>query len=105
MDGGQFTARVHGDPLMVGQALHQVVRHGVAQVITAGQDVDVAGAARKKQGRLAGGVGAPDHDGVAPGDRVGLQLARGVVDATALQVGQARQIQPPVAHAAGDDHR
>src|SRR6185295_10596371 len=105
MDGGQFAARVHGDPLVVGQALDQVVRHGVAQFIAADQDVDVAGVAREELGRLSGGVGAPDHDGVAPGDQVGLQLACGVVHATALQVGQAGQVQAPVPHAAGDDHR
>ena len=104
MDRGQLRARVDGDPLVVGEALRQVVRHRVAEVVTANQDVDLAGVPSQEQGRLAGRVGAADHYGVPAGDHLGLELARGVVHAATLEVSEARQVQAPVPDAAGDDH-
>ncbi|HEY1623928.1 MAG TPA: hypothetical protein VGG16_09015 [Streptosporangiaceae bacterium] len=50
MDPAQFRTRVDGDPLVVGDALRQVVRHRVAEVVTADQDVDLAGVPRQEQG-------------------------------------------------------
>ena len=104
MDRGQLRARVDGDPFVVSEALRQVVRHRVAEVVTADQDVDLVGVPGQEQGGLAGRVGAPHHDGVPAGHHLGLELARGVVDAASLEVGQAGHVQAPIPDAAGDDH-
>ena len=58
----------------------------------------------QEQGRLAGRVGAPDHDGVPTGDHVRLELARGVVDIAPLELAETGHVQAPVPDAAGDDH-
>ena len=76
----------------------------VAEVVTADQDVDVAGVPGEEQGRLTGRVGPADDHGVPPGHHRGLELARRVVDAASFQVREAGQVQAPVADAAGDDH-
>jgi hypothetical protein len=73
MDPAQLRTRVDGDPLVVGEALRQVVRHRVAEVVAANQDVDLAGVPRQEQGRLAGRVGTPDDDGVPAGHHLGLE--------------------------------
>jgi hypothetical protein len=77
---------VDGDPFVVSEALRQVCRHRVAEVVTADQDVDLAGVPCQEQGGLAGRVGAPHHDGVLAGDHLGLELARGIVNAASLEV-------------------
>jgi hypothetical protein len=59
MDSGQLRSRVDGDPFVVSEALRQVVRHRDAEVVTANQDVDLAGMSCQEQGGLAGRVGAP----------------------------------------------
>jgi len=71
---------------------------------TANQDVDLAGVPGQEQGGLAGRVGAPHHDRVPAGDHLGLQFARGIVNAAPLEVSQARLVQAPIPGAAGDDH-
>jgi hypothetical protein len=50
---------VDGDPLVVKQTLGQVVRHRVAQVVTADQDVDLAGVPCQEQGGLAAELAPP----------------------------------------------
>ena len=91
------------DPVVVQQPLGEVVRHRVAQVVATDRDVDVAGLVGEEQGRLAGRVGASDHDRVPIGDRRGLELAGGVVDAPPLEVGQSREVETPVPHPARGD--
>jgi hypothetical protein len=86
MDRGQLRARVDSDPFVVGEALRQVCRHRVAELVTADQDVDLAGVPGQEQGGLAGRIGAPHHDGVPAGDHLGFELARGIVNAASLEV-------------------
>src|SRR5215207_8171434 len=104
IDRGQLRARVNGDPFVVGEALRQIFRHRVAEVLTADQDVDLAGVPCQEQGGLAGRVRAPHHDGVPARHHLGFELARGIVNASSLEVGQARHVQASIPDAAGNDH-
>ena len=95
---------MHGNAFVVGEALGEVVRHRLAEVFTADEDVDVAGVPSQEQGRLPGRVGPTDDHGVPAGHHVRLQLTGGVVDTASLEVREAGQVQAPVSDTAGDDH-
>jgi hypothetical protein len=73
---------------MVGEALRQVVGHRLAQRGSADQEMDMTRLPGQEQSRLARRVGATDDHGVPARVLVRLELARRVVDAASLELGE-----------------
>ena len=88
---------------MVREPLREVGRHGVAEVVTANEDVDLIGVLGQEQRGLPSRVGASHHDCVPAEACPGLEFSRGVVDAATFELGHAGDLQAAVLDAAGDD--
>ena len=86
------------------EPLREIARHGLGEVVAPDEDVHVVDLLREEQRGLPGRVGASHHDHVLTEAGSRFELGRGVVDAAALELGDTRDLQPAVLHAAGDDH-
>ena len=66
VDPAQLRARVDGDPFVVNETLGQVVRHRVAEVVTADQDVDLAGVPSQEQAACPAELAPPTTTAFRP---------------------------------------
>src|SRR5919106_4207186 len=94
--------RMDCDPVMMSEPLREVARHGVAEVVTANEDVNLVDMLREEQRGLPSRVGASYHDCVLADACPCLEFSRGVVDAATFELGNAGGLQAPVLDAAGD---
>ena len=95
-----------GQQLDVGRrhdAVDEVARHVLIEIIAARQQVDLLRALRQEQRRLPGGVTAADDRDILPLADLGLDLGRGVIDVAAFQLGLARHTKFPVPRAERQD--
>src|SRR6185312_6831142 len=95
--GEELDARIGLDPF------DEVVRHAVGEVVAADHDRHLTPLLRQVDGRLAGGIGAADHDHGPAGADPRFQIRRRVVDARALEPVEIIDGEPPIARAGGDD--
>lgn len=86
-------------------ALHQVARHGGAEVGAPYHQGDAAGVAREVQCGLSGGVARAHHVHVLPGGRGGVGQAGPVVHTGVEEAVDSGGREAVPVHACGDDHR
>ena len=97
-----FGVEQHLDVGRLLDAVGQVARHVLVQVVAADHEVDFAGLPGEEDGGLSGGVAAADDDHVRTPAHLRLDRRRGVVDAAALEPLAAFDVQQAVVGAGGD---
>ena len=103
IEAGDARAGVDLDARLFAQTVDEVRRHAAAQVTAAHDEPHRASVGREVQRSLTRGVRPADHDDRRLPDLAQLELRRGVVDARALEVAPAIQVEPPVGRTGGHD--